>query len=138
MNEQAQTNQQRSLATVIADLKEEFKEFVNTRARIIKAEIHETVGAAKRASIFSGLALFFVFIGSLLLTLALVAALHVAFLGNPYAWCFALIIVGCLWFILGGVAAFLAYNTIRGRFPKRTVEVLKADGIWIQSEMRGI
>jgi len=137
MNEQAHTNHQRSLAAVVADLKEELREFLTTRARIIKAEIRETAGAVRRASIFGGMALFFVLTGSLLLTLALVAAIHVVFLGNPYAWCFALIIVGCLWFILGGIAAFLAYNTIRGRFPKRTVEVLKADTIWIRSEVRG-
>lgn len=138
MNEPSQGNHQRSLAAVISDLKQEFKEFVDTRVRIIRAEIQETAGAARRAAIFFGMALFLGLSGSFLLTLALVAAIYVAFLGNPYAWCFALIIVGCLWLILGGVAAFLAYNAIRGRFPKRTVEVLRADKIWIQSEVRGM
>ena len=40
--------------------------------------------------------------------------------------------------LAGGTAAFFAYNEFRSKsmFPKHTVEVLKADKIWIESEAR--
>jgi Putative Actinobacterial Holin-X, holin superfamily III len=63
----------------------------------------------------------------------------VAFSGNPYGWFYSFLIVGFVWFAIGGMAAFFAINRFRahGFFPKRTVEVLKADKVWIQNELRG-
>jgi hypothetical protein len=74
--------------------------------------------------------------GYLLLTLAVVVLVASAFAANPYAWFLAFVIVGVLWTAMGGAAAFFAYNEFRakGRFPKRSVEVLKADRVWLQTE----
>ena len=48
------------------------------------------------------------------------------------------IIVGALWTGFAGAAAFFAYNEFRAKakFPKHTVQVLKADKVWIESEAR--
>jgi hypothetical protein len=47
-------------------------------------------------------------------------------------------IVGVIWIAFAGAAVFFAYNEFRSKaiFPKHTVEVLKADKDWIESEAR--
>ena len=51
---------------------------------------------------------------------------------------FALLIVGVSWLIGGAMMAFLARNKFRqhGLFPKKTVQVLKADKVWLEQEAR--
>ena len=73
------------------------------------------------------------------LCLALLAlALAMMPAGSAYAWFYACAIVGVVWIAFAGVAAFFAYNEFRAKamFPKHTVEVLKADKVWIESEAR--
>ncbi|HEX6897760.1 MAG TPA: phage holin family protein [Terriglobales bacterium] len=127
----------RSLGSIISEIKVEFKEFVNTRVRVIKAELHETIGAARTAVPLIITALVLGFISIVLFSLAIVALLASAFPGSPYAWFYGLVIVGVLWIGGAAVAAFFAMNALRAnRFPKRSVEVLKADKIWLQTEAR--
>jgi uncharacterized membrane protein YqjE len=132
----------RSLGSIIAEIKEEVKEFVNTRVEMVKAEIQEAMGAAKVAAKVAvplglmALALFWV--GFLLFTMAAVVLVAFAFAGHALAWFYAAIIVGFVWMALGAMCAFFAYNAIRSRskFPQRTVQVLKADKAWLQTEAR--
>jgi uncharacterized membrane protein YqjE len=128
----------RSLGSIISEIKEELKEFVNTRVEMVKAELRETVGAAKVAVPLGIMALALGWVAFLMFTLAVVVLIHSAFAGSTYAWFYAFVIVGFLWACFGAVAAFFAYNAIRshGRFPKRTAEVLKADKMWLQTEAR--
>ena len=128
----------RSLGSIIAEIKEEVKDFVNTRVQVIRSEIQETVGAAKVALPLSFMALALFWIGLLLFTAAAVVLVASAFAGHVYAWFFATVIVGFLWICFGAIAAFFAYNAFRSRsrFPQRTVEVLKADKVWLQTEAR--
>jgi len=76
--------------------------------------------------------------GFLLLTMAAVVLVAFAFAGNPLAWFYAAIIVAFVWLCLAGTALLFAYNAFRShsRFPKRTVQVLKADKAWLQAEAR--
>jgi uncharacterized membrane protein YqjE len=138
MNETTTTNHERSLASIVSEIREELKDFVNTRVQMIRAEFHETLGAAKVGLPLALVALALVGTGYLLLTLGVVVLVASAITGNPYAWLLAFVIVGVLWTAMGGVAAFFAYNEFRakGRFPKRSVEVLKADRVWLQTEAR--
>lgn len=129
-------NHERSLRTVIDEIKEEAKSFVDTRFRIIKAELQESVGAAKVGVPLAVIALGLFAIAALLFTAAAVVLVASAFAGNPYAWFFAFVIVGFLWAIFGGIAGFFAATQFRNRFPKRTMEVLKADKVWLQTEAR--
>jgi uncharacterized membrane protein YqjE len=131
-------NHARSLGAILSDIADELKEFLNTRIQMIKAELHETVAAVSVAIPLGLVALILAGTGFLLLTGAVVALVAAAFVGHAYAWVFAFAIVGLVWIAFGGVAAFFAYNEFRSKsmFPKHTVEVLKADKIWLESEAR--
>ena len=131
-------NHTRSLGAILSDIADELKEFLNTRIQMIRAELHETVTAVSVAIPLGLVALILAGTGFLLLTAAVVALVAAAFAGNPYSWVFAFAIVGVVWIAFAGVAAFFAYNEFRSKsmFPKHTVEVLKADKIWLESEAR--
>jgi hypothetical protein len=126
----------RSLAEIVSEIREELKEFLNTRVQLMKSEFHEALGAIRLALPLALISLILIGTGALLLTAAVVTIVASAFAGSPYAWFFAFVIVGVPWIAIGAIAAFFAYNQIRrrGRFPQRTVEVLKADKLWIESE----
>lgn len=138
MHEVRTENHTRSLAAIIAEIREELKDFLSTRLQILKSELHETMSAARTAVPFLVVSLMLLGTAFLLLTAAVVTIVASAFAGNPYAWFFSFVIVGVLWIAMGGIAGFLAYNEFRakGMFPKRTVEVLKADKVWLESEAR--
>jgi len=74
----------------------------------------------------------------LLLVAALVGLVSFAFVNSPSRWPLSFLIVGSLWLIAGVVTAALARNSFRDRvsFPKKTIEVLKADGLWIHDERK--
>lgn len=129
-------NHERSLGSIIAEIKDEMKSFITTRVQMVKTELMEAMGALKIAVPLAGMAIIMGATAFLLLSLAVVAAVAIAFQGNPYAYVFAFLIVGAAWLLLGGVMGFIAYNRVRshGPFPKRSVEVLKADKVWIQTE----
>jgi uncharacterized membrane protein YqjE len=138
MTESRTVTQERSLAAIISDIREEFKGFLNTRLEMAKSEFHETAVAARVGVPLAVLALALLGTGFLLFTAALVVLVASAFAANPYAWFFAFAIVGFLWVAMGAGAGFFAYKAFRrkGTFPKRTVEVLRADKVWLQSEAR--
>jgi uncharacterized membrane protein YqjE len=128
----------RSLGSIVAEIRDETKEFLNTRLQMLKSEFQETMSAIGAGLPFAVAAIALLGTAFLLITAAVVALVALALVGNPYAWFFAFAIVGALWLILGGLAGLLAYNKIRSgfQFPKQTVEVLKADTVWLQSETR--
>jgi uncharacterized membrane protein YqjE len=132
-------NHERSLRNILRDIGGEVSEFLDTRLEMAKAEFRETASAVKTAIPLAILAGGLFVTGLLLLTLALVSVTASAFAGSPYAWFYAFLIVGFCWIAFGAVAGFFAINQFRGsgRFPKRTIEVLKADKAWLQSEARG-
>ncbi|HJT69044.1 MAG TPA: phage holin family protein [Terriglobales bacterium] len=128
----------RSLSEIVSEMKEELKQFLNTRLQMLKSELHESIAGLRVAVPLGLLALILIGTAFLLFSAAVVTLIASAFAGNPYAWFFGLIIVAVLWACLAGVAGFFAYNQIRSKamFPKRTVEVLTADKNWIESEAR--
>jgi uncharacterized membrane protein YqjE len=131
-------NHHRSLRELVREILDELKEFAATRVQIMKSELQGTMVSAKVAIPLSLVALAFMFTGFLLLTAAAVTIVARAFTGSAHAWFLAFVIVGVVWTSAGAIAAFFAYNEFRskGRFPK-TVEVIKADRAWLQSEARG-
>lgn len=128
----------RSLAAVVAELKEEFKEFVSTRLAMFRAEMREKTADWKRAAPMLIIGLVLLGTAWLLLTGAICAAIYVAFEGNPWAAFLALIITCIAYAVFGGVAALAAIKKIQdaGVAPKRTMRVLKDDQIWISNEAR--
>jgi uncharacterized membrane protein YqjE len=129
-------NHSKNLAAIIAELKDEIKDFVQTRVEMFKSEVRETLDAWKTAVPLAAVAVVLLVTAYLLLTIAVVALVAVAFWNNPYHWFFAFLIVGVVWSIGGGILGWMALHEFlsKGLFPKKTIEVLKADKMWIQSE----
>ncbi len=128
----------RTLAEVVSDMKVEFKEFAQTRIALLQAELKEKTKTLKVAVALGGAALVLLVTAYLLLTLALVGLIATAFANSPYQWVLGFLIVGVLWLVVGGVCAYMAKRDIqaRGIVPRRTIEVLKGDKVWLQSEAR--
>ena len=124
---------ERTLAGLIVEIRDEIQEFLQTRVEMLKSECQETVRAFQAAAPLALLALVLLGSAYLLFTLALVGLIAVAFWNNPYHWFFAFLTVGAVWSAMGGLAAYFAWNRLRrhGLFPRRTVEVLKADKAWV-------
>src|SRR5437868_15200023 len=97
-----------TLAGVVAEIKDETKEFVQTRVQMFKTELREKVASWKSGALLAAVGVLFLGTACLLLTLALVGLVAVAFWGSPYAWFLAFLMVGVFWAIVGGVLAFLA------------------------------
>jgi uncharacterized membrane protein YqjE len=132
-------NEERSLRNILREIGAGVTEFLDTRVQMAKSELRETLGALKAAIPLAIVAAALLVLGLLLLTLALVSAIMAAFTGSPFAWFYGFLIVGFCWVAFGAVTAFFVVNQFRGRgrFPKRTIEVLKADKAWLQNEARG-
>lgn len=130
---------ERSVADVLMEIKDELRDFVETRYELLRSELHEALSTVKSAAPLAVAAAIFFATAYFLLTLALVAVIAVAFWNSPYHWFFAFLIVGVVWAITGGILAFLVRNDLRtrGLFPKKTVEVLKRDKRWLQNEVKG-
>ena len=138
MSSNAESNHTvRSLAAIAAEMKQELKEFVETRIAMLKSELREKIAHWKIAAPLAGIGVVFLGTAYLLITLALVA-LAAAFIDSPYRWFFALIGVGVLWALLGGVAVYIAKREfeLNRLMPEKTLEVLKGDKVWLQKEAR--
>ncbi len=129
---------EKSLSDLAAELKDELKEFLQTRYQMLASEMREKVSILKTSLPMIMVGLVFLFTAWLLLTAALVGGIAMAFLPNPYAYPLALLIVGVFYLIVGAAAAVFAYSHIReqGFAPKRTMRVLKEDQAWFQAEAR--
>lgn len=133
-------NNGRSLAAVLADVKEELKEFVATRLTLLKSELREkaqtvrvAVPLAVAAALLLGLAL-------VLFTMTLVALVFALLPDSAFRWCLAFLCIAVLWAIAGAIIALRAKRELqmRGLVPRKTIEVLKGDKLWIQSEVNQI
>lgn len=129
---------EKSLATILAETREELKQFVATRVSILKAEIDEKVATLKSVIPVLLIALALLSAGWAALTFALVAFLHGLFLPSIYAWLWASLIVAGAYLALGIAAGWFVYTEIKstGLIPNRTLTVLKQDQVWIENEAR--
>jgi uncharacterized membrane protein YqjE len=132
------SSHERSLGSVAAEIRDELLDFIHTRVQMFKTELQETLATFKHVMPMAVIALTLLATAYVLLTLAVVSVVAVAFWSNPYHWFFAFLIVGGVWLIAGALTAFLVWNRIKGHgtFPRRTIGVLKADKIWLQHEAR--
>ncbi|MFY9740861.1 MAG: phage holin family protein [Candidatus Sulfotelmatobacter sp.] len=134
-----EVNQGRSLGSVLLEMKEEIKEFTETRFEMLKTELQEKLKIMKIAGPLIAIGVVLLGTAYILLTLALVG-LALAFLqGNPFRWFFAFLVVGFVWALLGAILTCSAVREFQsqGLMPKRTIAVLKGDKVWIQSEVKG-
>jgi uncharacterized membrane protein YqjE len=126
----------RSLTEVILEIRDEVSEFVQTRSQLLAAELRERLASSGKAAVYGAVAIVLLGTGFLLLTLALVGLVAVAFWGSPYAWFFAFLIVAVVWLSLGAMMALGARRSFSGITPKKTLEILRKDKIWLRSEVQ--
>lgn len=128
----------RTLAQVVADIKEEFKDFVQTRLQLFKTETQQKLELLKVAAVLAGVATVMLATAYILITVGLVAVVAAIFADNPYHWVFGFFGVAILWGLIGGIAAYFAKRefALKGIVPRRTFEVLKNDKIWLQHEAK--
>jgi uncharacterized membrane protein YqjE len=131
------TDQNRSVAEILANVKDELKDFLNTRIQMLRAEMSEkgkAIASSIPAIVIGAVMLFasfFLFTGLLVTVIA--QAIH-----NNWNYPIAFAIVFVLYALIG--AAFAAYGvrTLKsaGVAPERTLRVLKQDQVWLQTEAR--
>jgi uncharacterized membrane protein YqjE len=129
---------EKSIATILAETRDELKQFVTTRLNILKAEMDEKISRIKSVIPLAIVAALFLLSGWMVLTFALVALLHALFVPSVYAWLWASLIVTAVYLAVGAIAGWLAYSKIKATSltPTRTLKVLQQDQVWIQNEAR--
>jgi VIT1/CCC1 family predicted Fe2+/Mn2+ transporter len=132
--------QGRPLGEILLEIKDELLEFVETRLRLLHSEFEATLQSARSSLPLLVATIILLGTAYLLLVAALVGLVSFAFINSPSRWPLSFLIVGSLWLIAGLVTAVLARNSFRdrGSFPKKTIEVLKADGLWIHDQGKHI
>ena len=130
--------QEKSLATVISELKLEAFDFFQTRSQMLISEMKTNLALFKMAAPTLAVAVVFCVIAFTLLSVALVGLIAVGLGADTTAWIEALAIVGGSYFLIGGIAGMFAWRKITnpGLAPTRTMRVLKQDQIWLQNEAR--
>jgi uncharacterized membrane protein YqjE len=131
-------DQDRNLGSIVAEIRDEVKDFAGTRLEMLKAELHEGLTTIQRVIPAAAVAIVLLSTAYVLFTLAIVGLVAVAFWTNPYCWFFAFLMVAVLWAVAGALTAWMAVRRLKahGLFPRKTVEVLKADKVWLQNEAR--
>lgn len=124
-----------NFASSVADIKNELIEFVHTRVLLFVSELREKLGDSKKGSALAAIALMFGSVGFLLLTLAAVGLVAVAFWGSPFAFFWGFLIIGIFYALIAGMAAIAAYYALRGLLPDKTIKVLHDDKTWLQSNL---
>ena len=126
------------LGAIVAEMKEELREFAQTRIEMFKAEVREKTKTLKIAAPLAAVGALLLATAYLLFTMALVGLAVAFFADSPYRWFFAFAIVAVLWTLLGGIAAYFAKREfeLKGLMPRKTIKVLKEDKIWIQAEAK--
>jgi len=124
---------ERSLQGMLQEIKNEIKEFVQTRFEIFKQEMQNKLSAYKSALPMATAGILFLATAWFLITGSIVAAIALAL-----GWPLAFLIVGFAYFILGATAGWLAYKELASQTmkPERTLEVLKQDQVWIEQEAK--
>lgn len=137
MNHETTTNG-RNLADLLAEIKNEIRDFLQTRIAMLKTELREKSKNLKTAMVLAVSGLLLLTTAYFLFTLALVGLILAAFPTTAYRWFFAFLAVAVLWTIIGAIAAYFAKRELelRGILPKRTIEVLKGDKVWVQTEVK--
>jgi uncharacterized membrane protein YqjE len=133
-----EVNHGRTVGSILSDTKEELKEFLETRIAMLRTELSDKLAMVKAAAPLAVVGIVFLMTAYVLFTLGLVG-LIVAFLpDNPYRWCIAFFAVAVLWGIIGGLTAYFAMREFKLKelMPRRTMQVLKEDKMWLQSEVR--
>ena len=128
----------RTVGSILSDTKEELKDFLETRIAMLRTELSEKVTMLKSAAPLAVVGILFLMTAYMIFTLGLVGVIVAFMPENPYRWCIAFFAIAVLWGIVGGICAYMAMREfqVKELMPKRTMQVLKEDKVWLQSEVR--
>ncbi|HEV2963632.1 MAG TPA: phage holin family protein [Candidatus Angelobacter sp.] len=131
---------EKSIGAVLAETTAELKDFFDTRVQLLHSELREKARALKQSAPWLLIAAALLFAAWITLTFALVALIQTWFQPSAYSWMWAAVIVACIYLAAGIAIGWSGYTEIRtvGVAPKRTLEVLKQDQVWIQNEARTV
>lgn len=131
-------NGERSVAGVLSEIKDEVKEFAQTRIEMLKSEMKDKMSAWKTAIPLIAIGLVFAATAWFVFTAALISIIAAAFYPNRFAYFFSFVIVGIVYALVGVISATFALRELRTRgvMPERTIRVLKQDQVWLQTEAR--
>jgi hypothetical protein len=128
----------RPYGDILAETREELKQFVETRITMFKAEMSEKMKMLKIAAPLAVIGALFLFTAFLFFSLALAGVVVAFFQNNAFHWAIAFCAVAVLWSIIGVIVAYVARREFEPKelLPGRTISVLKQDKTWIQSEVK--
>lgn len=129
---------EKPIAAVLSETKEELKNFVQTRVAILKAELSGKIKSWKAVIPTAIVAAVLLLTAWFAITFTAVALLAALFQPSPFAWVFGGAIVSLVYLAIGAILGVSAMNRIKAvqMVPTRTLEVLKQDQIWIQKETK--
>jgi hypothetical protein len=133
-----ETHNGRTFGSILFETKEELKEFVETRIELFKTEMRDRLKMIKTVAPSAVIGLVFLGTSYLMFTLAVAGAIVGLLHNNPFRWCFGFLAVSILWGIIGAVSFASAKRRFHAKelVPKRTLDVLRQDKAWIQTEVR--
>ena len=129
---------EKPIAAVLSETREELKNFVQTRVAILKAELSGKIKSWKAVIPAAIVAAVLLLTAWFAITFTAVALLAALFQPSPFAWVFGGAIVSLAYLAIGAILGVSAVNRIKAvqMVPTRTLEVLKQDQIWIQKETK--
>ena len=129
---------EKPISQLFAEVKEEIKEFAATRIAIFQQEMSEKLKLASAALPALIVALVLIPVAVFFLCVALVSVIAMSLGGSAGGWAAAFAIVGAVFLLTAGMAAFFAVSRLRARSlkPERTLRVLRQDQLWLRHEAR--
>jgi hypothetical protein len=129
---------EQSVTGLLAEIRDEVKEFLQTRVLMLRSEMQEKFASLKPVIPLAAIATVLGLTAYLLLTLALVALVSVLLANSPYHWVLAFLIVGAVSLLAAVTTGMVAWSRLRKQklAPQKTLQVLRADKIWIESEAK--
>ena len=127
-----------NLADALSGIKEELKEFVQTRAQLFSVETQEKLLSWKKPVIMLALAAVLLLSAWFGCVFAFVALLHAVIVAGNYAWFWGSLIASGIFLVAAlalGRAGFRGIKT-SSLAPQRTLRVLKQDQNWIRDRVR--
>jgi hypothetical protein len=131
-------NAEGSLGDALAGIKQELKEFVQTRAQIFRAETEAKLRSWKKPAIMLALAAILLLSAWFACAFAFVALLHAFIVAGNYAWFWGSLIAGGIFLAAALVVGRAGYRSIKASSlaPQRTLRVLKQDQDWIRDRVK--
>ncbi|HTV66580.1 MAG TPA: phage holin family protein [Bryocella sp.] len=128
----------KTVPEALADLREDLKEFVTTRAMMLRSELREKLRMIRMAAPAMLIGILILAMAGLLFTGFLVCIIAQVFMPSPWAYSLSFILVAVLYAIVGGAASYLGWQQLRatGIRPERTIHVLEQDRVWLQTEAK--